>query len=280
MQDLADLDLDDRGKLRSAVMNSSDTKLVFGMHNNEDAQELARTMFASEIATDRIKYQGPEVTNAIPIPRAEEVTEVSRTHASALAGGQGSGRGGGDSRQDSEGQSFDPSRDEILTSRGLARGSNSVWNEQENKSWSDSDSETSRTHTERWTDFEYERVPQTPVFYSPEEMTLKYAAAIMRQQVGHALLKYDPVKPAVLIRTPAPGSREFPDVVAVPSLLEECREYVYRRLEVPTAAQARAEIEARQKRVLELPASHAEVLGEQLDHVDAIKRVRAARRRR
>ena len=35
-----------------------------------------------------------------------------------------------------------------------------------------------------WVEYEYQKIPQTPVFYSPEEMALKYAAEIMRQQIG------------------------------------------------------------------------------------------------
>lgn len=271
MQDLADLDLDDRGKLRSAVMNSSDTKLVFGMHNPDDAMELAKAIFASEIATDRIKYQGEAATSAIPIPKSREVEVVTRTRTSTHGGGSVSGSAGGESQQDSEGTSFSADHDELLTMSGLTRGSSSAWSEQSSDSWSESEGESRTMHTERWTEYEYERIPPTPVYYTPEEIAQKYAAAIMRQGVGFALLKYDPQKPAVLIRTPAPGSREFPDVVAVPSLVQAFREHVYARLKVPTATEARAMIEARQQRVLELPASRVDVLEGPLPSEEELK---------
>jgi len=260
MQDMADLDIDDHGKLRSAVINSSDNKLVFGMQNPDDAEELAKILFSSEIANDNIKFQAPDVKYAVPIPMSEEVERVSFTHASSRGHDQGSGRGGGNTSGDSQSQTFDPERDELLTTTGLNHGAAANWQESSRESWAEQDSMTSQTVTERWTDYEYFVQPQTPVFYSPEEMAKKYAAQIMRQPVGYAILKYDSAKPAILLRTPVPGSREFPDVAAGPSLLEECREYVYRRLGVPTAAQARAEIDDRRRRVLALSASTAEPL--------------------
>jgi hypothetical protein len=95
-------------------------------------------------------------------------------------------------------------------------------------------------------------------------MVKKYAAQIMRQDIGYAILKYDPVKPAILLRTPAPGSREFPNVEAGPTLLRECQEHVYQRLDIPTAVQARAAITARRERVLELGAGDAEAVEDEV----------------
>lgn len=253
MQELKDLDLDDRDKLRTAVVNSSDTKLVFGMQDQDEAEKLAKMLFASEIANDNIKFQAPDVTYAVPIAMAREVEEVSRTTASTRGSSRGGGRGETQSSGRSEGTAFNPDTDELLMTSGLNFGAGSMSQESWQDSSTEAESETRRSVTERWTEFEYHQQPQTPVYYTPDEMVKKYAAGIMRQPIGHALLKYDVQKPAVLIRTPAPGSAEFPDVVAGPTLLNQCREYVYQRLQIPTAVQARAEIEARQARVLDLP---------------------------
>jgi hypothetical protein len=235
-QDLHDLYLQDEGKLYNSIIGNTTNKVAFGMENAEEAATVAEYLFASEATGERIKWQGPPTTQAIPIPRKEEVTD--RTYSSS------SSRSHTDSSNSSDSTSTPSEGDEIVTTRGVVLGNSS--------GFQDSDGYSESTHTVRWTDYEYQQIEQAPQFMSVDEELHHFRRRILRQGRGEAQLKYDPKKPTVAIKTYAPGSLDFPKLTLSEDELERFKENVYRNTGLLTPEQVRALIAARHEAILAL----------------------------
>jgi hypothetical protein len=244
-QNLEDFKIEDDGKLYHAAMQSMTNKLVFNFQDAEEAAAVANHIFSAEITGEEIKYQGPDTVQAIPIARSEEVERVTSTHNSQRGGSAGTGNQAGDS----ESATYNPNSDEAITTKGLSLADHSSRQD----TWSEGDTESRQTGTERWTEYEYRTLPQTPVFRTVEESLHGYKREIMRLDVGEAFIKYDAAKPPVFLRTPKPGSKVFPTVRASPEVLAELKQHVYSRLGILTSEQARRLIADRGAAIRALP---------------------------
>ena len=166
-QDLNDLKRADENEiLFNTVLNNTAVKIVFHLGNYNEAVEMAKHIFGTQITGDEIKA---EITQAIPHTYEETVIGHSK------------------------GFGFSDNSLEILTPegdiarQGFGRGSSSS-------------SSTSETTAQR-VEYSYEKIP---VFRSLEESFHRRAVDIMAQVIGEAQILYNAKRPPLPLRTLIP----------------------------------------------------------------------------
>lgn len=170
----------------SAVMANARVKEVFNI-SQEDAEVLAKEVFASEIHGDDIKYQGQRT---LLVPHQEVIQLSSSSRADSW------GTSSGDAVTTySEGLLFDdlmldPNRRSTGTAEhGPTSGSH------------DASAESEGVHESLRTVYERESEPETPVYRSIEEKTWEHIRRIMAQKQRESILLMPDRKP-VSITTP------------------------------------------------------------------------------
>lgn len=204
-----DVDNDD---LYSAVMANTLTKAVFPLFY-EDAEIMAREVFALQIHGKNIKYRGKRT---LLVPHQE----VTTLHSSSTSTSEGSGEGQSESVV-------------IDTDRGT---------ETTSASSQFTTSTTEGEHETLMTLYEREHEDETPVFTSVEEMTNFYKNAIIGQEFRHCKLKLPGHNPISIIT---------PDVnpyYVTPERETEFKHIIYQQMGLLTPAQVDQLIDARLQR--------------------------------
>ncbi|MBK7142028.1 MAG: type IV secretion system DNA-binding domain-containing protein [bacterium] len=229
-----DMENDD---IYSSVMANTLTKISFSLAY-DDAEIMAREIFALQIRGDDIKYQGKR-TMLIP---QQDIIEL---HGES----SGSGSVAGVSI------TTDPNSGSFLM-------------DSFQRSQSDSDSHASSnsnsTHEAIQTTFERELEDETPVFTSVEEKVNHYKNEIVRQPFRHCKVKL-PYREPISLETPT-----VPLYPIAPEPLLAFKEEVYKRMRLRTQKEVDALIDDRLRHYLG-PERYAQLYGpssmEQLDEL-------------
>jgi hypothetical protein len=229
-RELQDIDV------RSAVMANARVKEVFNV-SQEDAEIMAKEVFALQIHGDEIKYQG---MRTLLIPH-QEIIKLRSSSSSDT-----SGFGTGDPTTTfSEGVIYDDDGGALggRYSSGTAfRGTTGSVNEASGRS--------EGTHESLKTEYEQRLEPETPVFRSIEEKIWQYIRQIMSQQQRESILLFPGTAP---LHITTPTVREY--YVEEPQV-RKFIENVHRRNGTLTASQVDSLIEARYRELLGEDFSH------------------------
>ncbi len=172
--------------LKSALMACAKIKVVLGGHQYEDAQLLARELFAAEVRGDRIKYRNFQ-TKFRPVLTQKEVESFSESESSSQADSTGSNDGSSRSDGDSRGGAIhldDATLHWALTS---SYGSNSSHSASQSSAYVQA---SAHARSYPWvTEHEEFKEESTPSYWSLDEQWHTLATRVMSLEKREALVK-------------------------------------------------------------------------------------------
>lgn len=219
-QDLDDFREGEDRRLFESAKNNCTLQIVFGMSNFEYCLHMVQQLFPLQITGDSVKYQG-EHPIFKPIPKKEEVVIETESHSTAYPGSSHS------SSETVRGSLIDAGEEEIIQTTGETSTDPGT-----------TDGYSITRTTQRYTEYEEKILKDTPVFRTLEEERAYYAGLLYQQGRGECYVLYDRKKPAVAVRTPAPGNPVFLKAFAHPDNVRSFVESVYRDMGLTPYGQA------------------------------------------